>query len=160
MPVELIELAIPNSEDGGTSLAMFRLLRMVRLLRLLRLLKIEIYVRRLEERLEDELDSDLRLLRIVKLVIKLLFLSHFVGCAWMALASWGRERPHLDTWIAVYNEGDALDGAFTQQCAYADVESMASCPCLATAADVSIPASLQTSTHSITRCRCSSGTNR
>ena len=118
VPVELVELTLPNSEDS--SLAMFRLLRMVRLLRLLRLLKIEIYVRRLEDRLEDELDSDLRLLRIVKLVIKLLFLSHFLGCAWMALASWGRAQPgQVDTWIAVYNGGEALHGPFTQQYLYA-----------------------------------------
>lgn len=127
VPVELIEMipwgdASQEGEDG--SLAAFRLLRMVRLLRLLRLLKLEIYVRKLEERLEDALDSDLGVLRIVKLVIKLLFISHFLCCGWMALASWSRTQQRKDgqspvSWISEYNDGAALDGPFTQQYLYA-----------------------------------------
>ena len=116
VPVELIELALPSDHQDSGSLAAFRMLRMFRLLRLLRLLKIETYVRRMEERLEDYLDSDLRVLRIVKLIVKLLFLSHFLGCGWRALAAYGVSiDPTAATWLTEYNHGAAVDGPFTQQ---------------------------------------------
>ena len=117
VPLELIELALPTLHDER--LGMFRLLRMLRLLRLLRLLKIDYYVRRLEEYLEDSLELDIRVLRIAKLIAKLLLLSHFLGCGWMAVATSAIGHGVEHTWLSEYNNGVAIDGPFAQQYLYA-----------------------------------------
>ena len=128
VPIELVELALGSSG----SLAALRLLRLFRLLRLLRLLKIEQYLRRLEEQLEEhEATEGLSMggLRIAKLILKLLFLAHFLGCGWMATALRTSEEAATDdehaagmpagsSWIQVYNGGVAADGPLSTQYLY------------------------------------------
>ena len=62
----------------NNSLGLLRFLRMFRLLRLLRLLKIEEYV----DALENTFDVNLRILRVVFMLVKICFLSHILGCFW------------------------------------------------------------------------------
>jgi hypothetical protein len=71
VPVELVDIFVQNN-----SLGLLRFLRMFRLLRLLRLLKIEEYV----DTLENAFDVNLRILRVVFMLIKICFLSHILGC--------------------------------------------------------------------------------
>ncbi len=77
VPVELIELLLPNT-SSASSLQTLRFLRLFRLARLLRLLKIDLYI----NLLEDYLETNLRPLRLVKLVMKLLFAAHMLACGW------------------------------------------------------------------------------
>ena len=73
VPVELVDVFVQNN-----SLGLLRFLRMFRLLRLLRLLKIEEYV----DALENTFDVNLRILRVVFMLVKICFLSHILGCFW------------------------------------------------------------------------------
>jgi hypothetical protein len=52
---------------------------------------------------------------VVTLIAKLLLFSHMVGCGWMALANFADDRNA--TWLALYQDGIALDGPVWQQCA-------------------------------------------
>ena len=72
VPVELVDLVT----DGNNSLGLLRFLRMFRLLRLLRLLKVDEYI----DTLENALDVNLRILRVVFMLVKICFLSHILGC--------------------------------------------------------------------------------
>lgn len=120
VPVELLEVLLKREEEegGGSSssgnqAAAFRVLRMFRLVRLLRLLRVEHYVARIEE----EVDVNLRALRVMWLVMKLLFLSHLLGCGWMATTN----VAGIDesTWIREYNDGAAAEGPTSRQYLYA-----------------------------------------
>mmetsp|Transcript_18159 Transcript_18159/g.36614 ORF Transcript_18159/g.36614 Transcript_18159/m.36614 type:complete len:611 (-) Transcript_18159:819-2651(-) len=99
VPVELIELYLTTVHDSEApdGLAILRVLRMFRLVRLLRLLKVDQYLSRLEE----EFEVNLRLMRLVQLIIKLLFISHLVGCGWMAMATLADE-PDQPTWLTSF----------------------------------------------------------
>ena len=80
-----VDRACVDRDVGATphGLAMLRVLRMFRLVRLLRLLKVDAYMSRLEE----EFEINLRAIRLVQLILETLFMSHMLGCAWMAVAT-------------------------------------------------------------------------
>ena len=100
VPVELISLYVDAS-----SLSILRILRMVRLIRLVKLLKIEEYI----ETLENHFDVNLRLLRIVFMIIKMCFLGHIMGCFWYGMSLFSSSERELeesgDTWRATYEGG-------------------------------------------------------
>ena len=77
-----------------------RFLRMFRLLRLLKLLKLEHYLNVLEEKL----NTSLRFLRIVQMIVKMLFLAHLLGCFWYYVSINSDEEV---TWVNSYSDGDA-----------------------------------------------------
>jgi CRP-like cAMP-binding protein len=96
VPVELVDLFLG---DVG-SLGLLRFLRMFRLLRLLRLLKIEEYI----DTLENALDMNLRILRVVFMLVKICFLSHILGCFWFYTAVLSKTTDGT-TWTASYDDG-------------------------------------------------------
>ena len=128
VPVELLELLATTSAaeavmadgvggggDGGggtdtDALAMLRFLRMFRLIRLIRLLKVEQMVARLEE----ALDVNLRALKLVQLVVKLVFVSHLLGCAWYSFASRAEEAGEI-SWASEYLGGATLEGPLSRK---------------------------------------------
>ena len=75
IPVELLDLFTTGDNQ---KLGLLRFLRMFRLLRLLRLLKVDEYI----DTLENALDVNLRILRVVFMLVKICFLSHILGCFW------------------------------------------------------------------------------
>ena len=83
-------------------LKMLRGLRMVQMLRLLKLLKLDEYI----AALETELKINLKVLKIVKMVMSLLFLMHLLGCFWFYIALTGG---YETTWISEYDGGSGLD---------------------------------------------------
>ena len=110
VPVELIDIIL---EDTG-SLGLLRFLRMFRLLRLLKLLKVEEYI----DALENKLDMNLRILRVVFMLVKISFLAHLLGCFWYYTAVLQRgDVPEEDaegeepppTWISSYNAGRLVE---------------------------------------------------
>ena len=125
VPVELIELLATTRAaaavvadgggggDGGSeteALAMLRFLRMFRLIRLIRLLKVEQMVARLEEMLE----VNLRALKLVQLVVKLVFVSHLLGCAWYSFASRAEDAGEI-SWASEYLGGATLEGPLSRK---------------------------------------------
>ena len=111
LPIELIETFDFLQNDH---LELLRLLRLARLARLLRVLKLEQNLRQFE----DSFDINLRALRIVKLMFKVVIGAHFLGCGWMAIAKHPLDENEL-TWVEVYNDGAGMDGPFSQQYLYA-----------------------------------------
>jgi len=95
VPVELVDIFVQNN-----SLGLLRFLRMFRLLRLLRLLKIEEYV----DTLENAFDVNLRILRVVFMLIKICFLSHILGCFWYYTAVLSNDE-QTSTWTETYDDG-------------------------------------------------------
>ena len=115
VPVELIELLTPDSSSNVVPA--LRLLRLLRLVRMLRLLKIGIYIAHLEEQLE----INLRPLRVAELVVMMLMVSHFLACGWF-LTTWinddddeGSEQEASPRWIDHYDDGSAADGPLSRQ---------------------------------------------
>ncbi len=98
IPVELLDLALAGSKDSS-KLKLLRFLRLFRLLRLLRLLKIGVYL----DKLEEKLQMNLEFLSIVKMVVKLLFLAHMLGCFWFYVASLSTSFDV--TWVHSYDGG-------------------------------------------------------
>jgi len=95
LPVELIELLFDGDVNG---LGLLRFLRMFRLLRLLKLLKVDAVISPVEERYELNLKS----LRIVQMVLKLLFLAHMLGCFFYYVADNSRDD-YDDNWVDSYS---------------------------------------------------------
>ena len=100
VPVELISLFV-----DAQSLSVLRVLRILRLIRLAKLLKIEEYI----ETLENHFDINLRLLRIVFMIVKMCFLGHIMGCLWYGMSLFSASEKDLeatgDTWRATYADG-------------------------------------------------------
>jgi hypothetical protein len=63
--------------------------------------------------MEEMYDLNVRPLRVVTLVAKLLLFAHMVGCGWMAIANFAEDREL--TWLAEFQGGVALDGPVTRQ---------------------------------------------
>lgn len=106
VPVELIEVALESSGSANASprsLSLLRILRMFRLVRLLRLLKVGEYITRLEE----AFDINLRPLRILQLVLKMLFIAHLLACCFFWVGSHPPSAED-DTWITTYDDGSAV----------------------------------------------------
>jgi hypothetical protein len=99
LPVELIEIFLDDMEGLG----LLRFLRLFRLLRLLKLLKVDEVIGQVEERYELNLKS----LRILQMVLKLLFLSHMLGCFFYYTASMTRETYEAN-WVDAYGDHDSV----------------------------------------------------
>ena len=112
VPVELIELAMPPDADTST-LSILRFLRLFRLVRLLRLLKIDMYVARAEEFFE----INLRPVRLVFLVVKMLFFSHMLACSWFYVGSVASANGD-GSWYESYDDGSAAEGPVGKQYLY------------------------------------------
>ena len=97
VPVEIINIFLEHSNTLG----LLRFLRMFRLLRLLRLLKIEEYI----ETLENQFDINLRILRVVFMLVKICFLSHILGCFWYYTAAGAKAAGEETTWTNSYDDG-------------------------------------------------------
>lgn len=90
----------------------------IRLVRLAKLLKIEEYI----ETLENRLDMNLRLLRIVFVVIKMLFLGHILGCFWYGMSLFADSEARLEetgeTWRSSYDAGRVISPNATTSLRY------------------------------------------
>jgi len=112
VPVELLELAFTQTEGAGPqSLNAFRILRMLRLARMLRLFKMGAYI----SRLEDQLDLNLRPLRVVQLIAQMLFVAHILACGWFLTTWLWLDGSDEETWIDLYDGGSAADGPVQRQ---------------------------------------------
>ena len=114
IPVELIQLVVTSSDQ----VTLLRLLRLLRLIRLMRLLKIGQYV----DSIEESYDINLRVLRLVGVVAKVLFVSHLLGCFWFYVGSAEPEDEGSGTaeqsWLSVYDDGSALSAPVDRQYLY------------------------------------------
>jgi len=97
IPVELVDLICAGNSQ---QLGLLRFLRMFRLLRLLRLLKVDEYI----DTLENALDVNLRILRVVFMLVKICFLSHILGCFWYYTAVLSNDED-TPTWTEAYDDG-------------------------------------------------------
>ena len=102
MPVELIALVV-----DAQGLAMLRVLRIARLVRLAKLMKLDEYI----DTLENYFEANLRVLRVVFMVGKMLFLGHMLACTWYGLSVLFEESradagdTDTPTWRASYDDG-------------------------------------------------------
>ena len=109
VPVELLDLMLDGEQK---QMGLLRFLRLFRLVRLLRLLKVDQYVAQLEDRFE----LNLTFLRIVKMIVMMLFLSHMLACFWFythllvydAADAADPDAPPPLTWVSAYDDGSAL----------------------------------------------------
>ena len=106
IPVELIELAAQADND---TLSLLRFLRMFRLLRMLKMLKVVVLVNKITTWIEDRYGVNLQFLRILRMVLSLMYLTHLLGCVWYTVGvasheSWG----HQEYWLLAYDDGSAL----------------------------------------------------
>ena len=88
LPVSYIELAMDTAgqdEEGGAGAQMklFKIFRMLRLAKLLRLARI----RRVMQRLEDMYPELAQSNRVMKIIVSILVVAHFVACAWYFVGS-------------------------------------------------------------------------
>ena len=113
IPVELIELAFTQFADSVDSLVGLRALRLFRLVRMLKLLRIDTYIGHGIEQLEDNFAINLRALRVLQLVFKLLLLAHFVGCGWIAMVTWQENEDEVN-WLDAYVEDGSSDSQARQ----------------------------------------------
>ena len=111
MPVEYLELLHVADADTAGALPAFRILRILRLVRLLRLLKIDMYMTRLEEKLE----VNLRALRVVELTLQIIFIAHLLACGWFATTWMATPEADEPRWIDIYEDGEAADGPTSKQ---------------------------------------------
>ena len=107
LPVEVIELLLPDDVDTS-NLALLRALRVFRLVRLLKLLKLDALLGRLEELL----DVNLRIVKLVFLVVKMFFVAHLLACGWFYVAT---HSPGGESWLTTYDDGSAVDGPLSRQ---------------------------------------------
>ena len=103
VPVELIELF---AGGGNDSLALLRFLRLFRLLRLLKLLKLNAMF----EVLEESFGASIKLIQLIILCFKLVFVSHIMGCFWFGVGvlslsmqlERGVHEEEAETWYGRY----------------------------------------------------------
>jgi|EP00966_Prymnesium_polylepis_P042398 hypothetical protein len=100
-PLELLDL-LPGA--NASDFAILRVLRMFRLVRLLKLLKVDQIIGTLEEMMETRL----RIIPLLFLVGKMVFLAHALGCFWYAIGAWqaGDGSSGTATWITSYGGED------------------------------------------------------
>jgi len=107
VPVEIIELFFASGDAG--SFAAFRVLRLMRLVRMLRMLKISEYMSRLEE----QLDINLRAVKVLQLIVMMMFMAHLLACGWFFMTTLAPEG--VPTWIDIFDDGSAAEGPFEEQ---------------------------------------------
>lgn len=93
-------VATGNSASGGESVKMLRSLRLARTIRLLRLLKLKWIMDAINDYLDSESSSIL--LSIVKMLVFLFVISHFMACIWFALTTVG--DGNQPTWVNYEDE--------------------------------------------------------
>ena len=101
LPLELLDLLPGDMSQFG----FLRFLRMFRLLRLLKLLKIDQII----EQIEEQLEMSLRFLRLVIMLIKVVFVGHFLGCMWYSVAVYARANGAEETWLDRYASANGVD---------------------------------------------------
>eukprot|EP00930_Biecheleria_cincta_P104822 TRINITY_DN9724_c0_g1_i1.p1 TRINITY_DN9724_c0_g1~~TRINITY_DN9724_c0_g1_i1.p1 ORF type:complete len:694 (-),score=96.95 TRINITY_DN9724_c0_g1_i1:180-2261(-) len=92
-------VATDSSGGGGESVKMLRGLRLARTVRLLRLLKLKWIMDAINDYLDSEYSSII--LSIVKMLVILFVISHFIGCMWFALA---KMQEGERTWVNFKDE--------------------------------------------------------
>jgi hypothetical protein len=111
--IEILVLAIleiDRTQDGQSGapganslglLRFFRIARMIRMLRLLRVLKLKKFITTFYDAVLQYAEWVQLVLQIVKLNTFILFLVHYVGCAWYAFSV--SIEPHMgSTWVQYY----------------------------------------------------------
>lgn len=107
IPIELIELMVGAA---SSNLSAIRMLRLFRLIRLLKLFKINEYLARIEE--NADVTINVRAVRLVTLIGKLLFIAHLLGCGWFYM-TWFPDEPG-NTW-AHYHDQEILGKSIGHQ---------------------------------------------
>mmetsp|Transcript_43700 Transcript_43700/g.100872 ORF Transcript_43700/g.100872 Transcript_43700/m.100872 type:complete len:842 (+) Transcript_43700:104-2629(+) len=85
-----------GGERAGSSVRLLRILRLTRMMRLLRLLKL----RKLLTHINDLIDSEYMniVINIVKMILSLLAINHFIACMWFFIADSQRGKVDM-TWV-------------------------------------------------------------
>jgi hypothetical protein len=97
IPFELIELYLDSSTANQYGeISAMRMLRLFRLVRLLRVFKVDEYLTRLEE--HHNISINIRALRLITLLVKLLFCVHMLACGWYYLALLSEDESN--SWVA------------------------------------------------------------
>ena len=117
VPVELITLMMPAGKKHH-NLTMLRFLRMFRLLRMLRMLKVLVLMDRLSSRIELTFNVNLQFLRILKMVMWLLFLSHLLACVWFYVGTLSLRLGYETNWLTEYDNANALTATVDVQYLY------------------------------------------
>ena len=85
LPLELIDVI---TNGAAQNFALLRFLRLLRLLRLLKLLKVDDYIEKVEDYLELAVNA--KIVDAVMMLVKILFLSHVLGCFWYGVGTLSR----------------------------------------------------------------------
>ena len=85
LPLELIDVI---TNGAAQNFALLRFLRLLRLLRLLKLLKVDDYIEKVEDYLELAVNA--KIVDAVMMLVKILFLSHVLGCFWYGVGALSR----------------------------------------------------------------------
>lgn len=93
----MLDLYAGASADTD-SVARLRVVRLVRLLRLVKLLRI-VRTGRVMQRIEEEMEIDYNMLTLIKFVVMVLSLAHWLACAWHMVAVVGGHHPN---WVTNY----------------------------------------------------------
>ena len=110
IPVELIVLI--EVDHSSSNLSLLKYLRMFRMVRLLRMLKVQAMLDKITSSIEDKYGVNLSFLRIIKMVLALMFLSHLLACAWYAVSIMSHEHFGEESyWLAEYDNGRAVTGS-------------------------------------------------
>eukprot|EP00434_Breviolum_minutum_P000591 symbB.v1.2.000514.t2/scaffold31.1/size418471/10 len=96
-----IQLSAPTDEEGGTSGSVSRLMRSIRVVRTVRLLRL-VKLKRVIDMAKDRITSEVVfiLLNILKLIVLLLLVNHFVASLWYLMG--GVANPGQLNWRDVY----------------------------------------------------------
>ena len=99
-----------SGDDVGS---LYRVLRLFKVFKLLRVIKMSSYVKKVEKMLK----LNLSLVRLVKLLVAMLLVCHWLGCLWWFIAMWTRE----DIKAGMYdNETAVLVAAWGPSALYLD----------------------------------------
>lgn len=111
IPIDLIMSSVMTDERNNFSDALLGLkilgvLRLIRLARIFRVLKLQ----RVAQLLDDELLLNVALMKILKLIIPIAFLAHFLGCFWWYLLSSDKDNWWTENLLRYDNEtADAMN---------------------------------------------------
>ena len=119
MPFDLIAAAANNESSGITHTSTAKTLKTGKISKVLRLLKLSKMLRvarafKLTSRLEEELDLIGRApMKIAKLALATLFMSHIFACGWAGMARINGEGAYYtNSWVSMWG---VVDGGFTKE---------------------------------------------
>mmetsp|Transcript_61907 Transcript_61907/g.195632 ORF Transcript_61907/g.195632 Transcript_61907/m.195632 type:complete len:419 (-) Transcript_61907:62-1318(-) len=116
LPYDIIGYIADNSVASGLKvLRIFRLMRLAKLLRILR-------AGRMFQRWEATMSIDYAKVALIKFVIVIIMLAHWLGCAWNMVAELEMQPGEIDlppsertyTWLAHYQFTDLEDGVWSR----------------------------------------------